>query len=147
MSNRNFQYSFTSSKSPTEIFPFLLDPKNWWVGLFSEIIEGKSQAINDEFSFSAGDGLHYSRQKLTELVPGKRIAWLVTESNLSFLTNTNEWAGTKICFDLETENGKTKVIFTHEGLVPHFECYGGCSGAWTQYLERLERGEKREARS
>lgn len=147
MSNRNFQYSFTSSKSPTEIFPFLLNPKNWWVGLFSEIIEGKSQAINDEFSFSAGDGLHYSRQKLTELVPGKRIAWLVTESNLSFLTNTNEWAGTKICFDLETENGKTKVIFTHEGLVPHFECYGGCSGAWMQYLERLERGERREARS
>jgi hypothetical protein len=139
MNNSSFQYSISTTKSPAEIFTHLLNPANWWVGLYGERIEGKSEVINDEFSFSAGNGAHYSRQKLTELIPGKRIAWLVTESNLSFLTNSNEWAGTSICFDIEEENGKTKITFTHEGLVPQFECYGGCSGAWEKYLEREAR--------
>jgi hypothetical protein len=26
------------------------------------------------------------------------------------------------------------VRFTHAGLVPAFECYGGCSGAWGFYI-------------
>jgi len=62
-----------------------MDPKNWWVGLFGETIEGESNHINDEFSFRDGDGVHYSNQKLIELVPNEKIVWLVTESKLSFL--------------------------------------------------------------
>lgn len=139
MTNQPFQYSFSSSKNSNEVFAHLINPKNWWVGLFGESIEGKSKDINDEFSFRAGDGLHYSNQKLIELVSNKKIVWLVTESNLSFLKNTNEWAGTKICFDIDQVAGKTKVTFTHEGLIPHFECYNGCSSAWTQYLNNLQK--------
>lgn len=138
MENKGFTYSFITSKKTSDVFAFLLNPENWWVGLFGEIIAGKSDAINDEFSFKAGDGVHYSNQKLTELIPDKKITWLVTESNLSFLKNTNEWAGTEICFDIEEENDQTKVSFTHKGLIPQIECYGGCSGAWTQYLENLK---------
>lgn len=138
MKNQNFQYSFTSSKNEDEIFVYLMNPKNWWVGIFNETIEGKSVGINDEFSFRAGDGVHYSNQKLIELSTNKKIVWLVTESNLSFLKNTNEWAGTKICFDIEQDGDKTKITFTHDGLIPEFECYGGCSSAWTQYLQNLE---------
>lgn len=139
MANQNFQFSFTSSKKPDEVFTHLINPKNWWVGLFGETIQGKSKDLNDEFSFKAGDGMHYSLQKLVERVANKKIVWLVTESNLSFLKNTNEWAKTKICFDITTENNKTKVTFTHEGLVPKIECYGGCSSAWTQYLQNLQK--------
>ncbi len=138
MTNQHFRYSFTTSKNPGEVFAHIINPQNWWVGLFGETIEGKSQDLNDEFSFKAGDGVHYSNQKLMELVAGKKIVWLVTESNLSFLKNTNEWAGTKIGFDIETVGDKTKIIFTHDGLVPQMECYGSCSGAWTQYLQRLQ---------
>lgn len=138
MDNQNFQYNFTTSKKPNEVFKHLLNPKNWWVGLFGENINGKSKELNDEFSFEAGDGVHYSNQKLIELDADKKIVWLVTESNLSFLKNTNEWAGTKICFAIDRENDKTKVTFTHEGLIPKIECYDGCSGAWTQYLQKIE---------
>lgn len=138
MTNQNFQYNFSTSKKSSEVFAHLINPKNWWVGLFGETIEGKSEAINDEFSFRAGDGVHYSNQKLIELVTDQKIVWLVTESNLSFLKNTNEWAGTKICFDIEKVDNKTKITFTHDGLIPQIECYGGCSGAWTQYLQNLQ---------
>lgn len=134
---KNFQFSFTTSTDAGEVFAHLLDPTNWWVGLFNETIEGASAAIHDEFSFSAGDGAHYSRQKLTEIVPGQKITWLVTESKLSFLKHTNEWAGTRIGFDIARVGNNTHVRFTHEGLVPSIECYGGCSGAWTQYLQNL----------
>lgn len=137
MTNQNFEFSFTSSKNSSQLFAHLLNPKNWWVGLFGETIEGKSEGINDEFSFRAGDGVHFSNQKLIELVADKKIAWLVTESNLTFLKNTNEWTGTKIIFDIEKVSDKTKITFTHDGLIPQFECYGGCSSAWTQYLQNL----------
>jgi len=138
MTNQNFQYSFTSSKNTAIVFAHLINPKNWWVGLFGEIIEGKSESINDEFSFRAGDGVHYSNQKLTELIEDKKIVWLVTESNLSFLKNNDEWARTKICFNIEKVGDKTKITFTHDGLTPQIECYSNCTNAWTQYLQNLQ---------
>jgi hypothetical protein len=139
MKDQSFQYNFTTSKNRNDVFNYLLDPKNWWVGLFGETIEGTSRQLNDEFTFSAGDGVHYSCQKLVELVPDKNITWLVTESNLSFLKKTNEWSGTKIRFDIEDKNGSTTVTFTHDGLVPAFECYHECSNAWAQYLQNMRK--------
>ena len=132
MKNQDFQYSFISSKNVSDVFAYLLNPTNWWVGLFGETITGKSEIINDEFTFRAGNGVHYSNQKLIELVAENKIVWLVTESNLSFLKNTNEWAGTKICFEIEQIGNIVTITFTHIGLIPQIECYGGCSSAWTQ---------------
>ncbi len=43
MTNQNFQYSFTTLKNTNEVFAHLINPKNWWVGLFGETIEGKSE--------------------------------------------------------------------------------------------------------
>ncbi|MBK6700016.1 MAG: SRPBCC domain-containing protein [Saprospiraceae bacterium] len=138
MKNQNFQYKLTTPKNSKEVFAHIINPKNWWIGLYHETIEGKSDDLNDEFSFRAGDGVHYSNQKLIDLLPDKKIVWLVTECNLSFLKNTNEWTGTKICFDIEQVNNKTKITFTHNGLIPLMECYGGCSNAWSKYLQNLE---------
>lgn len=139
MTGRNFKYSFITSKNQHEVFTYLINPKNWWAGLFGETIDGESNELNNEFSFSAGDGVHYSKQRLTELVTDKKIVWLVAESNLSFLKNTNEWTGTQICFDIEKEDDKTKITFIHDGLIPQIECYGECSGAWTLYLQNLQK--------
>lgn len=141
MTNQNpkgFSFSFLSSQPANKIFSLLLNIDQWWSGLYSETISGTVEKLNDEFTFSAGGGAHFSKQKLIELIPDRKIAWLVTESNLSFLTRTDEWTNTKICFDLSTEGDKTRVSFTHEGLVPKIECYNGCAGAWTSYLENLQ---------
>lgn len=139
MKKENYNYTFTSSKTPGEIFDLLLDVKKWWHGLYAETIEGKSRQLDDEFSFKAGDGVHYSKQRLTELVPGKSIAWLVTESRLSFLEDPAEWTGTTLRFELLAKGKGTEVRFTHEGLVPQLPCYSSCSGAWTGYMANLEK--------
>jgi hypothetical protein len=138
MKKQNFAFTFNSSKTPEAVFRLLLDIEQWWSGLYEEKIKGKSKKVSDEFIFMAGGGAHYSKQLLIDLIPNKRVVWLVTDSNLNFLRNSGEWTDTKICFDISPEGNKTKVTFTHEGLVPQIECYNGCSGAWTKYLENLE---------
>lgn len=138
MSTQYFSYTFTTSKPSEEVFNILIDPKKWWIGSHNEIITGNSEEINDEFTFNAGNGAHNSVQKLVELIPYKKIIWEVIDSNLTFLKMPNEWTGTKINFDVSTDGNQTKVTFTHNGLTPQFECYEGCSNAWSQYLENLE---------
>lgn len=139
MKQDNFTYSFTSSKSAKEIFELLLHIEQWWSGLYEETIKGKSQQLNDEFSFKAGGGMHDTTQKLVELIPNKKIVWLVTKSNLTFLSKPDEWTNTKLCFDINSNGDKTTVTFTHDGLTPQIECYNACSGGWTGYLDNLKK--------
>lgn len=135
---KSFTRSLYTARSPEEIFDLLLDVKAWWSGIYGETITGRSSKINDEFSFLAGGGVHFSKQRLIELVPNSRITWLVLESNLTFLADTKEWANTKIQFDITKQGGQTMVTFEHEGLIPPFECYNECSEAWTAYMENLQ---------
>lgn len=137
MSHHHFQFSFSVAKSPDQLYPELLNPKFWWIGLYGEDIQGQSQFIGDEFTFRAGNGVHYSKQKLVESTPGKKILWQVTDSHLTFLEAKDEWTGSQFGFDLQEENGKTTVTFSHHGLTPEIECFDQCSSAWTQYLQNL----------
>ncbi|MBK9733271.1 MAG: SRPBCC domain-containing protein [Chitinophagaceae bacterium] len=134
---KNYAYEFVSAETPQTIFKTLLNPRKWWIGLYGEDIKGSSVNLNDEFTFNAGDGVHYSKQRLIEMEPDKKIVWQVTESNLSFAKKTDEWTSTKISFEISKHGDKNKITFMHHGLVPKFECYNNCAGAWTQYLDNL----------
>lgn len=123
--NKNFTTSIVVDKSPEEVFAAINNVRGWWSGKF----EGDTDKLGSEFVYKYGD-MHHSVQKITELVPGKKIVWDVIESNLSFLSKKNEWDDTKIVFDIVKKDNKTEVTFTHIGLVPSIECYGACSGAW-----------------
>ena len=39
-------------------------------------------------------------------------------------------------FIISTAHGKTRVDFTHKGLVPEYECYGICEDAWGNYSNK-----------
>src|SRR6476620_198587 len=131
----DFTYTLTTTRTPAEVFQAIKDVRSWWSGYYSEAITGNSENLGDEFDFTAGDGMHYSKQKLVEVVPNKRIVWLITDSTLTFIEKQDEWVGTKVIFDISEQDGKTQLVFTHHGLTPEIECYEFCSPAWTQYLQ------------
>jgi Activator of Hsp90 ATPase homolog 1-like protein len=133
---KDFTTTFLVDQSPNEVFKAVTNVRGWWQGLYEEEINGKTQDLHDEFTFRAGGGAHYSKQRLLELVPDKKVVWLVTEGALSFVDKKDEWKGTKIIFDISTKGNKTKVQFTHEGLNPQIECYDSCSSAWQMYLDQ-----------
>ena len=135
MTTPDFTVTLLADKTPEEVFNAVINVRKWWHGYYSEEIEGHTENLHDEFIFRAGNGIHYSKQKLIEVIPNKKIVWLITDSKLSFLENTREWTGTKIMFDISKKERKTQLVFTHEGLVPESECNDSCSPAWAQYLQ------------
>lgn len=127
MENQNFTTTIQVAKSPEEVFNCLSRVTHWW----SNDFEGKSKLLNDEFIIHHPNQ-HYSKQKLMEVVPNKKIVWLVTDSRLNWLQkNKQEWTNTKIIFELLPAGDKTLIHFTHEGLVPEKECYAMCEKGWT----------------
>ena len=135
MSNQDFMTSFHVAEAPDTVFETIMNVRSWWSGLYGEEIQDEHDG---GFTFRAGDGAHYSRQKPVEVVPGRKVVWLVTDSKLTFVNDQQEWTGTKIGFELAPEGDGTKVTFTHSGLVPQLECYGECSNSWQRYMqERL----------
>ena len=67
--------------------------------------------------------------RITEFVSGRKVVWHVLESEIAFTKDRTEWDGTDIIFGITPKDGKTEVRFSHEGLVPAFECYENCSNA------------------
>jgi len=129
MKEKNYTVNITVSATPREAFNGINSVSKWW----TENLEGSSQKLNDEFTVRFGD-VHVSKQKLVEVIPDKKVVWLVTESKLNFVNDTREWTNTKICFEITEKAGKTQIQFTHVGLIPEIECYNGCSNAWGQYI-------------
>src|SRR5690606_16447164 len=133
---KNFTVTFMVDKSPAQVFNVVTNVRGWWHGLFDEEIIGNTAELNEEFTFRAGGGVHYSKMKLIEQVPDKKVVWLVTDSELSFIEKKDEWVDTKVIFDISRKGDQTQVTFTHEGLSTDVECYDRCSAAWQMYLNQ-----------
>jgi regulatory protein YycH of two-component signal transduction system YycFG len=89
--------------------------------------------LGAEFTY-AYKSFHRSTHKVTELTPGKRVVWHTTDASINFVKDKSEWTATDIVFDITRKGAKTELRFTHVGLVPTIECYGGCSGAWQSLI-------------
>jgi hypothetical protein len=129
MKTKDYTTSFPVDQSPEEVFDAINNVRGWW----SEEIEGETDRLGGEFRFHHKD-LHRSTQKITEFVPGRKVVWHVAGGRINFVKDTTEWDGTDIVFDIVRKGDKTELRFTHVGLTPTIECYGGCSGAWGFYV-------------
>jgi hypothetical protein len=127
--------SFSVDQTPKEAFDAVNDVRGWWTGE----IEGSTDELGDVFTYRYED-VHRSEQELIEVVPGKKVVWLVRDASLSFTKDKSEWKGTKIVFEISKKGKKTEIRFTHQGLVPTHECFDACSDAWTHLIKgRLRR--------
>lgn len=133
MENNNVTVTIEVGRSPKEVFNCLKEVPKWW----STDFEGSSSRLNDEFIIHH-PGSHYSKQRLIEVTPDKKIVWLVTEGTLHWLQDQHEWTNTKMIFEISPQSNNTLLRFTHEGLVPEKECYARCREGWTMIItERL----------
>lgn len=129
MESKSYTATILVDESPEVAYNAIKDFRSWW----SEEIEGETDELNEEFFYHYKD-IHLCKMKPIELVPGKRVVYLVTDNQFNFVQDKTEWINTKLIFEISSEGGKTKVQFTHQGLVPEYECYDVCNDAWSGYI-------------
>jgi hypothetical protein len=129
MTSQSFTTSFTVDQSPEAAFAAINNVRGWWSGA----IDGPTDTLSGEFDYHFQD-VHRCRIRVTELTPGKRVVWHVLKNYFSFTEDETEWTGTDIIFDISQRGTQTEVRFTHEGLVPQYECYDACHQGWSTYI-------------
>jgi uncharacterized protein YndB with AHSA1/START domain len=134
MKDQSYTTTIEITATPQEVFDRITAIPKWW----STDFEGSSVNSGDEFVIHHPDA-HFSRQKLVEVIPGEKMVWQVTDSNLDWLEkNQHEWTNTRMIFELMPQGNKTVLHFTHQGLVPELECYERCTQGWSMVIgERL----------
>src|SRR5580658_5802718 len=102
MKNESYTATIEVDQTAEDVFNHINDVPKWW----SKDFEGHSEKLNDEFIIMH-TGAHYSKQKLFELIPNKKVVWLVTESQLDWLEkNKDEWTNTKMVFEITSKGDK-----------------------------------------
>jgi hypothetical protein len=129
MTDENLTITFTVDQTPEQVFAAVSDVRAWWSGA----IVGGTDQLGDEFTYTYQE-LHYTKQRVTELVPGKKVCWLVLESSINFVADKDEWTGTRVVFEIANKGAQTELRFTHVGLSPERECFDACSKGWNFYI-------------
>lgn len=130
MNSQSYTSTILADVTPEQAFTAIADFRAWW----SEEIEGPTDRLNEAFFYHYKD-IHLCKLKLIERIPHSRLVYYVMENQFNFISDQTEWVGTRLVFDIADEDGKTRVTFTHEGLVPAYACYEVCQDAWTGYIQ------------
>ncbi|QMU26675.1 SRPBCC family protein [Adhaeribacter radiodurans] len=130
MTNADFTTTLVVNQTPEEVFQAITNVRGWW----SEEVVGNTAELNGEFTYHYKD-VHVARFRLVEVVPNKKMVWLVLRNYFNFTQDQAEWKNTKVIFEISEKDDKTQVYFTHQGLVPQQECYKICHDAWTNYIQ------------
>jgi len=128
MEGQNYHTTIRVSADAMEAFGKITHVSGWWTADF----EGSSQQINDHFRIRFGET--HVDFTVIESIPGRKQVWLVTDCNLHWLKDKNEWKGTKMSFEILPEGDFTEIKATHIGLIPAIECYADCKKGWDFFI-------------
>ena len=129
---KDFSYSFTVKATAKESMKCISQVDLWWAKKF----KGKAAKLNDEFSvYFGGPKDTFVNFKISDVIPEKKITWLVTDCNLHWITDKKEWKNNECIWNLSEKDGKTTIEFVHKGMTPDSECYESCKPGWTHHIK------------
>lgn len=131
MNQENISCTFTTNKSPAEVFEWIIEVEKRWSGK----ITWESKKLWDQFEYQYKD-LHTSTQHVVEFIPGQKLVWEVDNCTISFLEKKDERNGTHIIFEIQETPEGTTLLFTHDGITPESECYNACNPWWKWLIEQ-----------
>jgi len=131
----SFTTTLSVDQNPDEVFAAVVNVRGWW----SENIDGPTDQPGELFTYHHQD-VHRCTMRVAEMSNPTRVVWQVVDNHFNFTDEANEWMGTEIRFDIGRVGTRTELRFTHLGLVPAYECFEVCSGAWDFYLQTSLRG-------
>ena len=116
---RDFTASFSVPATREEVYRAITKPNSWW----DQKVEGEAGVKGGEFHAEEGDF------SVREADDGKRVVWNVEPTE-------GEWDDTSLIFDIEEDEGKTKVNFTHRGIRPHDRGYEEIAKTWKDRIAK-----------
>ena len=97
---------------------------NWWTELTSGDTELESVI---EFRFGKQ---YFNIMKVVTLIENKVVQW-------KCIDGPQDWINTVISFELDTNENKTRLRFSHSNWKDNNDFYAQCSFSWARYLESL----------
>ncbi|MEP7091173.1 MAG: SRPBCC domain-containing protein [Nocardioidaceae bacterium] len=139
MNEHGYRTTISVPATPEAAFAAINDVRAWW----SQDVDGPTDTLDAEFAYRGnheGVNVHRAQIRVTELVPGQRVAWHVLDNWMSFIDDQAEWTDTRIVFEIAPTADGSEIRFSHLGLVPAYECFEVCLDAWTFFLQDSLRG-------
>jgi uncharacterized protein YndB with AHSA1/START domain len=126
---QDFRMELEITAPPAAVFEALATPAGiaaWW----RTEVEG-AVAAGETFKvvFSKAGWTEF---RVDRLEP-EAIEWTCTGQDIADFTPTDEWAGTRLSFDLAPAGDGTRLTFVHHGLAA-LDCIGVCERGWGHHL-------------
>jgi Activator of Hsp90 ATPase homolog 1-like protein len=131
LKTQDYHNNIASKIAPKEAFNKISEVSKWW----SLIFEGSSSKPGDVFAVRFKNGDWY-KINVEEMIPERKIAWKVIDSDQTWHEDRDEWTGTQIIWEISPEKDGSIVSMTHQGLVPEFECYDRCKAGWDYLMQK-----------
>lgn len=101
---------------------------SWW----TSAVDGESR-VGEDLTFHFGNPEPSCVMKVTDLVPGSRVAW-------QCIVGPDEWLDTTLTFDVKRDGETTVVLFTHGQWREPVEFMHHCSTKWAYFLLGMKDG-------
>jgi len=135
---RNYRRKMAVRAPVERLFDAVATPdgvRGWWTRLVSGSSD-RGAALRLDFE---GMDEHIDLRVVRSRRPTE-VEWRIIEH-----TSLEEWAGTRIRFEVSGGDAASTLVFEHVGLSPKLECYDQCEAGWGHFLDSLvafaERGQ------
>jgi uncharacterized protein YndB with AHSA1/START domain len=98
--------------------------QQWW----TEQTSGNTE-LHGEIEFRFGVK-YFNIMKVETLIENKAVQW-------KCIQGADDWIDTVISFELDENENKTRLRFSHSNWQDNNDFFGHCSFSWARYLESL----------